>query len=369
MFLLVYMAFGALVNSFLISLNFIDALYFTVVSIETVGFGDIVPDNTGSRVFICFYIVFGILNLGVAVGVARETIFEQLQISYQKRLAKIRQNHQDHRRLRAQERKWQRAVEWRLKEIPAEIWIPDLEEDSDSTVDRAKEESKWVRIPFVGRVFHINFKHHEHHKLFRERGEIRGIAYGHPGTHLNVEALSRVQLEAAAVEAGIPQCILRALRRRLVYLSRIHSIGSGSSVSARQRWRRWFSSESEPLPTGFPTTRFMEGLEDITGMLTKFAFATTGVGMNRLPFWTNQATQGIPQQRHLTLSSSFSETATLSNRSHHTNNDDLREITDKEERKAFWAKVSLGDLPVREIWLRADISWSSLGRCSWFSGL
>jgi potassium channel subfamily K len=88
MLLLVYIAFGALVNSFLIDLDFINGLYFTVVSIETVGFGDIVPDNTSSRVFMCFYIVFGILNLGVAVGVARETIFEQLQNSYQKRLAK-----------------------------------------------------------------------------------------------------------------------------------------------------------------------------------------------------------------------------------------------------------------------------------------
>ena len=359
MLLLVYITFGALVNSFLISLDFIDGLYFTVVSIETVGFGDIVPDNTGSRVFMCFYIVFGILNLGVAVNVARETIFEQLQNSYQKRLARIRHNHQDHRRWRDWERRWRRAIEWRLKEIPAEIWIPDLEEDSDSMVDRAREESKWTRIPFIGRAFHINFKNHEHHQLFREKGEIRGITYGHPGTHLNVEALSRAQLEAAAAESGIPQCVLRALRRRLVHLSRIRSIGSESSA----RWRRWLSSGSEPLPTGFPTTRFMGGLEDMAGMLTKFALATTGVGMNRLPFWANQATQGTHQQRRLTVSSSLSETTTLSDGPRYMANDDLREITDKEERKAFWAKVSSGDLSVREIWLSADISWSSLGRC------
>jgi hypothetical protein len=71
MLLLVYTALGALVNSFLIKLDFIDALYFTVVSIETVGFGDITPDNTSARAFMSFYIIFGVLNLGVAVGVAR----------------------------------------------------------------------------------------------------------------------------------------------------------------------------------------------------------------------------------------------------------------------------------------------------------
>ena len=342
MLLLVYIAFGALVNSFLIDLDFINGLYFTVVSIETVGFGDIVPNSTGSRVFMCFYIVFGILNLGVAVGVARETIFEQLQISYQKRLAGVRHNYQDRRRWRDRERRWKRAVEWRLNEIPAETWIPDLEEDTDSMMDRAREESKWALIPFLGRIFHIGFQHHEHHKLFREKGEIRGIAHGHPGTHLNVEALSRVQLEAAAVEAGVPHSVLRALRRRLIHMSRTRSIGSESSTSVRQRWRRWFSSDSEPLPTGFATTQFMRGLEDMTGVLTKFAFATTGVGMNRLPAWATKGTQGTRQQRSLTLSSSISDTATLSNGSRYTNNEDLREITDREERKAFLAKVSSG---------------------------
>jgi len=73
--------------------------------------------------------------------------------------------------------------------------------------------------------------------------------------------------------------------------------------------------------------------------LTKFAFATTGVGMNRLPFWADQTTQGTHQQRRLTFSSSFSETTTLSDGPRHMPNDDLREITDQEERKAFWAKL------------------------------
>ena len=370
MLLLVYVAFGALVNSFLIKLDFINALYFTVVSIETVGFGDIVPDNTGSRVFICFYIVFGILNLGVAVGMARETIFEQLQVRYRKRLAKIRHNYKDHRRWRAWERKWKRAVEWRLKEIPAEIWVSDLEDDSDSVVERVKEESKRTLALLIDRIFHVGFQHPEYHKYFRETGGIRGVTYGHPATHLNVEALSNAQLEAAAVESGVPPCVLRELRNRRARMPRARSTSPESGTSIKQRWRRWFWSRGEPPPTERPATQFMRGLEDMTGMLTKFAIATTGVGMNRMPMWMNTDTPGIRLPRRLpTIDSAFSETTTLSDGPHFNANDGLQETTSKEERKAFWAKVRSGYFPVRESWLSVDISWSLPGHCSWFSGL
>ena len=340
MLLLVYIAFGALVNSFLIQLDFINALYFTVVSIETVGFGDIVPDNTASRVFMCFYIIFGIINLGVAVGVARETVFERLQISYQRRLAKIRHTHQEHHRWRVWERKWKRAVEWRLREISAEIWVTDLTDESESMTGIAKDESKWARVLFINRIFHTSFKDYEHHKYFREEGEVRGITYGNPGTHLNVEALSSAQLEAVAVESGVPMCVLRALRRRRSYLYRTHSVGSESTASIGQRWKWWFSSEREPPPTERPATPFMRGLEDMSGMLTKFAIATTGVGMNRMPLWANTFTQDIYRKRCQTFDSAISESTTISSVSRSTINDDLQEIASLEEWKAFWAKVS-----------------------------
>ena len=345
MLLLVYIAFGALVNSFLIKLNFIDALYFTVVSIETVGFGDITPDNTSSRVFMSFYIICGILNLGVAVGVARETIFEQLHNSYQRRLAKIRKKYQDHRNWRVWERKWKRAVEWRLREINAETWMPDLAEDSESTIDpNLNQESNPSTITaFISRVFHAGYKDSKDRNYFRDEGEIRGVTYGHPGTHLNVETLSRAQLEAAALESGIPLCVLRALRRRRAYLSRTHTITSQSSASTTQYWRRWFWSQHEPLPTERPTTPFMRGLEDMSGMLTKFAIATTGVGMKRMPEWSSTR---MDRQRSLTLDSVVSETttlSTLSSASLHTIHDDFQEFANREERKAFWAKVSRGN--------------------------
>lgn len=51
MILLCWIALGALCNTFLNNLNFVEALYFTVVSVETVGFGDISPISTGARIF------------------------------------------------------------------------------------------------------------------------------------------------------------------------------------------------------------------------------------------------------------------------------------------------------------------------------
>ena len=338
--LLVYVAFGALVNSLLIKLDFIDGLYFTVVAIETIGFGDIVPHDTSSRVFICFYIMLGIVNLGVAVTVARETIFEQVQVSYQRRMAKILQKFQERRNWRAWERKWKRAVEWRLREINAEIWMPDSRDNSQSVRGTPEGESRWTRRLFNSIASRIGSRDYRRCNYFREEGEVRGIAYGYPGTHLNVETLSRAQLEAAGVESGVPLCVLRALRRRRAYLSRIHTIASQSSASTTGYWKRWFWSEDEPLPTERPTTQFMRGLEDMSGMLTKLAIATTGVGMDQTPSLEDSATQRIRRQRSVAFDSSVSEITTLPNASLFTVHDDLEEIAKREEKRAFWAKVS-----------------------------
>ena len=58
MILLCWITLGGIVNSILLHLSFIDGLYFTVVSIETIGFGDIHPDSTGSRIFGALYTMY-----------------------------------------------------------------------------------------------------------------------------------------------------------------------------------------------------------------------------------------------------------------------------------------------------------------------
>lgn len=48
-------------------LTWVDSLYFTVVTLGTVGYGDIVPHTTAGKLFTSFYILFGI---GIIAGFA-----------------------------------------------------------------------------------------------------------------------------------------------------------------------------------------------------------------------------------------------------------------------------------------------------------
>lgn len=51
-----------------INVNFIDCLYFSITSQTTVGFGDIIPVTTGSRILIMVQVLFGYFYLGLAVA-------------------------------------------------------------------------------------------------------------------------------------------------------------------------------------------------------------------------------------------------------------------------------------------------------------
>ncbi|EDR12585.1 tandem pore domain K+ channel [Laccaria bicolor S238N-H82] len=172
--LLCYIALGALVLSVMMKLNFIDALYLAVVSIETIGFGDLHPSSTASRVVICFYITFGILNLALAVALSREAVLEAVAINLQKRIRGIRTRDRE-RRIN---HRWRGAVKWRLRAKRLPIWVEEERNDDEwwkAFCLRSRNDTTWK--------------------------------YTHGGPRhkrLNVEALSLAQLEAAAMEAGAP---------------------------------------------------------------------------------------------------------------------------------------------------------------------
>ncbi|EGG08551.1 uncharacterized protein MELLADRAFT_84751 [Melampsora larici-populina 98AG31] len=87
MALVMYIGFGALIFIFLTedNIKFIDALYFCVCTVTTVGFGDVIPTNTGSRIFVFFFAIFGIITLGLTINTARETIIEGFESLWQTR--------------------------------------------------------------------------------------------------------------------------------------------------------------------------------------------------------------------------------------------------------------------------------------------
>ncbi|KAG2036002.1 hypothetical protein BDR03DRAFT_867055 [Suillus americanus] len=178
--LFTYIAFGSLVNSFLLSLSFINALYFTVTTIETIGFGDIVPNSLGSRVFICFYAAFGIVNLAVVVGMVQETVREGLEVGYLRRLHDIQERRRASRRRRNAEKRWRSAIIWRLREKGATVWV---------RKHRSTSNSLWAKVK--SRFFSATEK--IPHPLDHSRGK-----------RLNLEALAHPELKAAAMEAGVP---------------------------------------------------------------------------------------------------------------------------------------------------------------------
>ncbi|KAI0827166.1 hypothetical protein BC628DRAFT_1409942 [Trametes gibbosa] len=197
--LLVYIAFGALVNSILLHQSFINGLYFSVVSIETIGFGDIVPRTTGARVWTCLYILFGVINIGVAIAMCRETILEGLEIGYRRRLRDMRQRRREARRFRRWEARWQRAVEFRLREAGLPVHISDNDDLDDGHGVRFLGLLPHVtsRVPFLRRVGTTI-------KRTATFNSVDGRFANHHKTHLNVNALTNAQLEAAALEAGVP---------------------------------------------------------------------------------------------------------------------------------------------------------------------
>lgn len=201
--LLMYIALGAWINSVLLHLNYINGLYFTVVSIETIGFGDIVARSAGARVWVCVYNVFGVVTLGIVISLCRETVLEGLDIGYRKRLRVLRERRSEARRFRKWQTRWRRAIEWRLRRQGSTVWVSDAQ----------WREEQGVRFVGLGEGAGASSWLMRFVNLPRLRSPPSDDAsarqtmhvVGHPfGKHLNINALSDEQLHEAALEAGVP---------------------------------------------------------------------------------------------------------------------------------------------------------------------
>jgi potassium channel subfamily K len=117
MILLCYIGLGSLVFSFLIvtpHLTFIDSLYFTVCTVTSVGFGDITPTSTASRIFSFPYDIVGLAILAFTIAIARETVIETFEANYRMRreiLAKKARERKEEKRKRDKERRERRVRE------------------------------------------------------------------------------------------------------------------------------------------------------------------------------------------------------------------------------------------------------------------
>ncbi|KAL0957982.1 hypothetical protein HGRIS_000159 [Hohenbuehelia grisea] len=254
--LLSYITLGSLVHTYLLNLTFIDALYFTVVTIETVGLGDIVPKSAGARVFVCFYAAFGVVNVALAVGLIRETVLEALEVEYRKRLKAVRARRRALHFQRRVQARWREAVEWRLRDGGHPVWVRDAHDSGGRS--RLRD---WLHDHWPGLAHGLGFG-----------GDSRrsGQARLHPhGMRLNLEALTNSQLEAAAMEAGVPLSTLLPpnFRRRR---------SSTDSRGERDGWVPPIERNPEEIDKGVPLTHVRLGR--MIAMLSKFAVAVQGSG-------------------------------------------------------------------------------------------
>ena len=71
--------------------GWLDAAYFCVVTVATVGYGDFHPVTPEGRFFTILYIILGVAMLGVFIQLAGKTAFEGLQENVLRRQAERKQ--------------------------------------------------------------------------------------------------------------------------------------------------------------------------------------------------------------------------------------------------------------------------------------
>ena len=71
---LALIATGTIVYRLIEDWTWVDSLYFSVVAVTTVGFGDVTPSTDASKLFTVFYIVAGISLIGAYLNVRTKRI-------------------------------------------------------------------------------------------------------------------------------------------------------------------------------------------------------------------------------------------------------------------------------------------------------
>ncbi|PWN37211.1 voltage-gated potassium channel, partial [Meira miltonrushii] len=136
---LAYISLSALVFALVMQLPFLDAMYFSVESIATIGLGDIVPKNTASRILLFFIAPGGIILLGVMVAIARQTILEEFEDAYKRRRHQYKQKLSERQKERKQHRQDRANVRSNLSRQMKKAKEGEGKEDNDD--DDATDES------------------------------------------------------------------------------------------------------------------------------------------------------------------------------------------------------------------------------------
>ncbi|NCO62303.1 MAG: potassium channel protein [Flavobacteriales bacterium] len=96
--LLLVLTFGIVGFKVISNYSWIDALYMTVITISTVGFGEVVPLNDPSKIFTIFLILISIVVVGYALSIITEYILSKNNIEAlkQKKMQKLIDSYKNH---------------------------------------------------------------------------------------------------------------------------------------------------------------------------------------------------------------------------------------------------------------------------------
>ncbi|KAF9142751.1 hypothetical protein BGX30_002287 [Mortierella sp. GBA39] len=111
-----YLAIGALIFIYLEKWTFLNALFFVIVTITTIGFGDRVPQSTGGRIFVVVYAAGGIVLLALAINAIRYVIMEDLHRRFAARSKERKAKRDARRRERRNQRDHQEVQRLRLQQ-------------------------------------------------------------------------------------------------------------------------------------------------------------------------------------------------------------------------------------------------------------
>ena len=202
--------------------------------------------TTQAKIFTCFYIAGGVLNISLAVLVARDAMLESAVAAFRQRIL-VRQHE---RRLRS---RWRAAVRWRLRERNISPWV---------------QHKHWKGYDYEGRWYGwiLGLGHRLFPSIFREeRDPTWRLQSGPRHKRLNLEALTDADLHAAALETGAPlsKLVPEEFRNK-------RNLESPTGVSLSHRPT---IEHGQGVPTSTSLTHFRLG--GMLAVLGNFALAVT----------------------------------------------------------------------------------------------
>ncbi|KJA26795.1 hypothetical protein HYPSUDRAFT_132499 [Hypholoma sublateritium FD-334 SS-4] len=327
--LLCYVSLASALLAVTLNITFLDGLYLAVVSIETIGFGDLHPTSTGTRILACIFITGGILNLALLVALSREALLEAAAEGVQARM-RLSRSHARERNIRT---RWRAAVHWRLNAEGLPTWVDDRDEERQGRVGQLRHWYSWPR------------------RLWRRmKGEAWRewedpswkYVYGPGHKRLNLRALSDTQLETAALEAGLP---LSELIPKDFNLHEDEYLPSDSSEgSLATSWRHPYLAtggvEAGMLPPSLTHVR----VGGMVSLLANFAFAVThgpGYDMNESPSSTDDDEGDATERTGHSHGVPFNKTHTSMTLGDDEDGIYVPESLETVERNAFYARLSV----------------------------